>query len=659
MTARVRLKPLVRPLFIAAMAASSTSAFAQLQDAPQSNDIVVTPLRAPMSVAKTGSSVTVITREEIENKAAKSIADVLRPVEGVFVSERGGPGGNTSITLRGSKPSQTLVMIDGVRVGDPSSIAGDFDFGGYSPSDIERIEILRGPQSALYGSDAMGGVINIVTRKGAGNPKASLTVEGGSYGTALARASVSGSSNDFNYAFSLNGMKTDGFSSFGYRIGRYAAFGPFENDPVQKLNGSARIGWDGHNGVRLEAGYLGFWANAHYDNAASPPVTAADVPFLDVALNRQKAFTNQVWAKAAVDGLDGRMTTTLNLFGNRTDRNSTNDWSSPSFAPYYATNDYRGDRYGAELQNNFKINEQFFLITGLRNETETAKSTTGTIPRGAFPATIDVDARQVTNSAFSTLQWTPFDKLTFSLGGRADAVQDNDTFWTWRGTAAYDLTSTTKLRASVGTGAKAPSLYQMYSAYGPVANNLPPLVPEHNVGVDGGIDQSFLDGRMTLSATAFWSKYRDLIDFACDGPLCVYYNVGTAAISGFETSGRYNLVPGQWMLKASYTYTYAENLDTNTELLRRPRNRGSIGAVYTGIPNTEIEAQLYLVGSQLDYGDVKLASYARLDMWARYKFNDNFSVYLRGENLTNAHYQEVYGYGTTGPAVYAGLKATW
>lgn len=658
MMAQLRFSPRLRPFLIAAFTASSTSALAQLQDAPQSNEIVVTPLRAPMSVAKTGSSVTVITREEIENKAAKSIADVLRPVEGLFVSERGGPGGNTSITLRGSKPSQTLVMIDGVRIGDPSSIAGDFDFGGYSPSDIERIEILRGPQSALYGSDAMGGVINIVTRKGSGNPKASLTVEGGSYGTALARASLSGSLNDVTYAFSLNGMKTDGFSSFGYRMGRYAAFGPYDNDPAQKVNGSARIGWNGGNGVSVEAGYLGFWSNVHYDNAAFPGMTPADIPFTDVGLNRQRAFTNQFWTKGSLDGLDGRMTTTLNLFANRTDRNSTNDWSS-TWGPYLATNDYRGERYGAELQNNFKINEQFFLITGLRSENETARVTTGPVPRNSGPLTLDVNASQLTNSAFSTLQWTATDRLTFSLGGRADAVENNDTFWTWRGTAAYDLTSTTKLRASLGTGAKAPSLYQMYSSYGPIANNLPPLVPEHNIGADAGIDQTLLDGRATVSATAFWSRYRDLIDFACEGFTCVYYNVGNAAISGFEASGRYNLVPNQWLLKASYTYTYAENLDTNSELLRRPRNRGSVSAVYTGIPNTEIEAQLYLVGSQLDYGDVKLAPYARLDMWARYKFNDNFSAYLRGENLTGAHYQEVYGYGTTGRAVYAGLKANW
>lgn len=658
MIAHSRLTPLLRPLSIAVVALSAAPAWAQLQDAPSSNEIVVTPLRAPQAVSKTGSSVTVITREEIENKAAKSIADVLRPVEGVFVSERGGIGGNTSITLRGSKPSQTLVLIDGVRVGDPSSIAGDFDFGGYSPSDLERIEILRGPQSALYGSDAMGGVINIVTRKGAGKPKASLTLEGGSYGTALGRAALTGSYGDFNYAFSLNGLRTDGFSSFGYRIGRYAEFGPFESDPAQKVNGSARVGWANGQGVSLEAGYLGFWSHVHYDNAVSPGATSSQIDFADVGLNRQRAFTNQFWAKGAVDGLDGRMTTTLNLFGNRTDRNSTNNWSS-SLGPYFATDDYSGQRLGAELQNNFKINDTFFLISGLRTETETAKSSTGPVPRNAALSTINVDAEQTTNSAFSTLQWTPTEKWSFSLGGRVDNVEGIDNFWTWRGTGAYDLTATTKLRASVGTGAKAPSLYQMYSAYGPIANNLPALQPEHNIGVDAGIDQSFLDGRVVLSGTAFWSRYRNLIDFTCAGFSCVYYNVGRAEISGVEASAKYNLLPGQWLVKGSYTYLYGENLDTNSELLRRPRNRGSLSAVYTGIPNTEIEAQLYLVGSQLDFGDIKLAPYARLDMWARYRVNDNFSLYLRGENLTNAQYQEVYGYGTAGRSVYAGVKASF
>jgi vitamin B12 transporter len=658
MCARSRFLPLLRPSLIAAIALSASPGLAQLQDAPSSNEIVVTPLRAPQAVSKTGSSVTVITREEIENKAAKSIADVLRPVEGLFVSERGGLGGNTSITLRGSKPSQTLVLIDGVRVGDPSSIAGDFDFGGYSPSDLERIEILRGPQSALYGSDAMGGVINLVTRKGAGKPKASLTVEGGSYGTALGRASVSGSQGDFNYAFSLNGLRTDGFSSFGYRIGRYAAYGPFENDPTQKVNGSARLGWDGGQGVSVEAGYLGFWAHTQFDNAISPGATPTDIAFADVGISRQKGFTNQAWAKGAVNGLDGRMTTTLNLFGTRTDRYTNFDYSS-SFGPYTGLSDYRGQRYGAELQNNFKINETFFLISGLRNENETAKIVSSALPRNTQPLFVDVDAQQTTNSAFSTLQWTPTERWAFSVGGRVDGVEDVDNFWTWRGTAAYDLTSTTKLRSTIGTGAKAPSLYQIYSIYGPIANNRPGLQPEHNLGIDAGIDQSLLDGRLVLSATGFWSNYRNLIDFACFGVACVYYNVGKAAISGFETSGKYNLLPGQWLLKASYTYTYAENLDTDSELLRRPRNRGSVSAVYTGLPNTEIEAQLYLVGSQRDFGDIKLAPYARLDMWARYRVNDNFSLYLRGENLTNAQYEEVYGYGTAGRSVYAGVKASF
>ena len=185
------------------------------------------------------------------------------------------------------------------------------------------------------------------------------------------------------------------------------------------------------------------------------------------------------------------------------------------------------------------------------------------------------------------------------------------------------------------------------------------MQPEHNIGVDAGIDQSFLDGRVVLSGTAFWSRYRNLIDFTCAGFSCVYYNVGRAEISGVEASAKYNLLPGQWHVKGSYTYLYGENLDTNSELLRRPRNRGSLSAVYTGIPNTEIEAQLYLVGSQLDFGDIKLAPYARLDMWARYRVNDNFSLYLRGENLTNAQYQEVYGYGTAGRSVYAGVKASF
>lgn len=168
--------------------------------------LVVTANRTPLPIERLGASVTVIPAEDIQSFGTKSLADVLRGTPGLNITESGGPGSLTNVSLRGSNPGQTLVLIDGIRVGDASSTDGALDFGALSAVDIERIEVVRGPQSALYGSDAMGGVINIITRKGERTPRRSVQVEAGSYGTISSTGAVSGATDKVSYAFSLTGF---------------------------------------------------------------------------------------------------------------------------------------------------------------------------------------------------------------------------------------------------------------------------------------------------------------------------------------------------------------------------------------------------------------------------------------------------------------------
>ena len=669
----ILVRKAVRPALLACLllpqAALSQS---QIPSASSGNEIVVTPFRSETSIGQVGSAVTVIKREEIEKWGAQSLADVLRAVPGVSVTQNGGPAGLATLRLRGAEARHSMVMLDGVRIGDPSSTGGEFDFSALAANDIERIEILRGPQSALYGSEAMGGVVNIITRKGKRDAKASVSVEGGSYGTRAATASVSGGTSETDYALSVSGFSTDGFSNDGHNIPRITRnlTAPLEKDPAEKASLSARVGWQPQETIRLDAGIIAMMNNNHYDfGSDSNYLTVYDDPF-----NRTRNRTMQAWTKGSMDFMDGQWRSAVKLFANRTDRLSGNvGYYSPDYSLFGANAlDYRGERYGIDWQNDVKLGALGKMVLGATTETETAYSTNEALPRRSSTLYVTGDASQSTQSVYAIHQIPLGDRLSLSLGGRVDHTEIND-FATWRTTAAYLLPETdTKLRASVGTGAKSPSLYQRFSAYG---SNL--LQPEKNLGIDAGFDQDLFNKRVTASFTWFDLRYDNLINYG-QSTTCTtfqnntlggcYFNVDRAHSYGFEQSMTVALIPDQLQLKSSYTFQIAQDEASHQALLRRPQHQGMVSLVYTGFERLEIEPRLYLVGHRADsYWDdasfssirTRLAPYARFDLRSSYKITETVSAYIRAENLTNAHYQDIYNYGITGRAFYVGAKATW
>jgi vitamin B12 transporter len=203
------------------LGAALFSSLARAQETALLPEFTVTADRIEEPVNSTGSDVTVIPGSEVEKWGANGITEVLREAVGTVVTPTGGPNTQTSVSLRGSDPSQTLVMIDGVPIGNPAATDGSLDFGNLSAIDIDRIEIVRGPQSALYGSDAMGGVINVITKKGKkGEHHSTLTVQGGSYGTIQGTAATSGSTDNLTYSLGVTDVYEEGFPTYGYRIDR-------------------------------------------------------------------------------------------------------------------------------------------------------------------------------------------------------------------------------------------------------------------------------------------------------------------------------------------------------------------------------------------------------------------------------------------------------
>ena len=267
------VKALRRPVAAAVLSCAS-AALAHAQSpgppAPDAPDFVVTATRTPQAIGRAGSAITVITADEIAKESPKNIVDALRRSPGLSVVEAGGPGGTTTVRIRGAEAGQTLVLIDGVRVNDPASASNEFDFAQLVPTDIERIEVLRGPQSALYGSDAMGGVINVITRKGRGAPRANVSAEAGSYGSKGGRASVSGSHEARSRTRSRSPATTPPASpatATGSAASSAAAPWPLEADSAKRLGASGRVGVALSEDVELEFGGYASRNRVEYDAA--------------------------------------------------------------------------------------------------------------------------------------------------------------------------------------------------------------------------------------------------------------------------------------------------------------------------------------------------------------------------------------------------------
>jgi len=639
----------------AAVLAVSAQA-AQAQSKPQElSEIVVTASRTAEPLSATGSAISVVSGETIATSNPGSLVDALRSVPGLDISENGGPGGTANVRLRGANTGQTLVMIDGIRVNDPTAASGDFEFAMFAPSSIDRIEVLRGPQSALYGSDAMGGVINIITKKGSGPAQFNVRTEAGSYGTVVTQGSLVGTNGPWSYAFTGGGQHSNGFSRYGYRIPSIEArFPNLESDGFDRIGGSARIGYDAGEGIRLEAGTVQSFTRSAYD--------AATGAFPDTPASADRLLQT-IYGRVGIDSFGGILTHNVTISNTHTERSFTDYTYKTNMLPQNTTaktSDYWGNSLGAEYQANLKLGSFGTLIYGAKTQSETAQTfSTNVLPIAGLMTPL-LAKQQDTNSVFALWSVPIGERLNVTLGGRVDDVVNVARFETWRATAAYSISETgTKLRASAGTGAKAPTLFQLYdSTYGSLN-----LTPETSFGYDAGIDQSLFNGRVVLSVTGFANDFNNLINFVSDAsrPLGYYTNVARAETSGLEVGATVDVLPGLVKINAAYTYLHAVDLTTGLTLARRPQNLARFAVTITPNDRWLIEPRITTVSKRYSSANEVgvVDAYTRVDLYSEYKLDANWKVFARGENILNERYQEVLNFGTTGPALYAGFHATW
>ena len=611
----------------AAIAALSP-AFAQnnTQSGPES--VIVTATRIATPEDQVASSVTLVTAADIEAHQDISLPDVLRDVPGLNVVQTGGEGGQTSIFTRGTNSNHTKILVDGIDVADPSTPNDVFDFGKYNAADIARVEVLRGAGSSLYGSDAIGGVINVITKDGEGPFTATAQLDGGSFDTFNQDASVSGSSDQFHYRLTLahqHAGDTPVTPSSLLLPGEKA-----NGDFYDSVSGSAKLGYDVTDFFKL--GFVG------RTDSALEKITGDGF-----SLKTFTGFPSPTQSRIALLQYDGRATAHLVLglldqtLGMAYSSSVTTDAD-----PNNGNSRNSGTRLKLDWQGNVSLSDGETLVLGA----ETARDAV------SQPISDGI----TTNAGYAELQ-SALGDFNNSASIRYD---DNSRFggkFTWRVAPVYKIEATgTRLKATIGTGFKAPSLEDLF---GPFGHN-PNLKAETSTGYDIGLDQP-LGADFSGGVTWFHNDIANLIDTG-PPPTFAPVNIGKARTQGVEAYLAWT--PTDTLkLRADYTYTEAEDALLHTALLRRPRNKVSGDILWQILPTLSADATLLYAGSSADIGresflPVTLPSYVTMNISANYALSDMFTLYGRVDNLFDERYQNPSGFMQPGQGFYVGIKAT-
>lgn len=603
-------------------AVASLSASAALAEPTQVAEIIVSANKVPTAQERVGSSVSIIDSAEIERRQQVQALDLLKRVPGVSISRNGGLGSTSTVRLRGSESGMVKVLIDGVEVNDASGANNEFDFNSLLTGDIEKIEVLKGPQSALYGNDAMAGVINVITRRGEGETKIRGTLEGGAYGTFRQLASLTGGTQQVDYALSAANLHTDGFSR---------TFVGNEKDGTDARSVSGRVGVKASDILRFDLNAGWSWLDTEFD------------PFGGDGPSSQEKESWQVRGAGTLSLLDGAFENVLAASYATTDR----DFDEPT--GYYRFSTFDSRRKALDYQGNLHLRDADIATIGLSVDEEEGK-TTNTV--GTATST-GLDDSVTTKSAFVQYQAAISSDLTLTLGGRVDDHEQFGTEGTWRATGAYQVPATgTVLRASYGTANKAPTLYQLYDPFYGNKN----LSAEDGKGADIGFDQKLLDGRVGFGASLFRNSYKNMIGFS-NG----YINVARARTKGVELT--FEATPVENLLiQANYTYLDAKDRVTGRDLPRRPQDTLNASVDWTVIEGVDVGAALRYVGKQRDTASATspiLDSYTTVDFTARWAVLDNVSLFGRVENLFDEDYQEVRTYRAPGRSAFGGVTVTF
>ena len=593
----------------------STQSASDGEEAPI-DTIVVTGTRIEQTAAEAGSTVRVIEAAEIEALGFNHALDVLANTPGVTINQNGAHGGSATVRIRGASSHQTLVLIDGVAVNDASSPGGGFDFARLDTENIERIEILSGPQSTLWGTDAIGGVVSITTRRPSEGVTGGVFGQAGSFGAFRGGASISNASDAGDFRLAATRLNADGLSKADERNGNE------EQDDFDSLTISARGGLNLPAAARIDGSLVWNDAMTEFDSfvyGAQGNIGDGDEVSETEELSANLSLTAPL--------LDGRLDNLLLVGRSEIDRRNLGA-GSPSF-------DARGERTLFRYQGTLEIDARNTLAFGAEREDSTANVN-----------------RSSLNGLFALYELRPIRSLTLSGGVRSDDHERFGSETTGRFAAAYQPTPGLTLRGSWGQGFKAPTIFQStFFCCGAVSAN-EALRPERSDGVDVGAEWRPLSGRGHVGVTLFRQDTEDLIDFsfAVGG----YENIAKVESRGVEVSAGWNIT-GTLALSADYAYIKASEGD-GTPLRRLPTHSADLVLSFDPASPFSSSVLLRFNGSEPIGNGSELDEWTRIDINARYDLSDNVELFGRVENLFDAHYQQVLGYGTPGRSGFVGAR---
>lgn len=599
----------------------------------------------PQSLNQTASSVTVLTEKDFANRNATYVSDVLKTVPGAVLGANGGRGANTGLFLRGADSNQTAVIIDGVKV-NPVSGRG-FDFGGLALSNIERIEVLRGEQSALWGSDAMGGVVYITTKSGLYKEKPlnlDFDLGVGSHDTVDGSATVSGYNQGFYYALHGDIHHTRGISALSKHAFRYTGENgatyrqPYlgtERDKFHRDNVSARLGYDdGKKGAEFLTAHSS--QTVHYDGPYDAQDGLADYrtrtrdtlyKFSGYVGNEQELFKHKISLdrfKTAVKDYYDTYTARRDDLSYQLDVNFDREGDIKQAVSLLA--DYNKSRYiGSEYGRKLKLNEK---SVGLEYRLVSEQD-----------HSLSVSGRRIENSQY----------------GHA---------FTARVAGAYRLSPNFRAHAALGSATQTPTLVEYFGYNGYSISNYD-LKPEKSRGGEIGLLMESNDKKHSFDVTYFARNVKDLISdkpLSCVGYWCTYQSQnmpGTSHIRGVELV--YN---GQLTDKlntyANYTYTAAKD-STGKQLIRRPKHVANAGVSYQITEKWGSDANISYVGRRVDNATkrYRMPSYTLVNLGLNYQLSQNLNVYANLNNVFDKKYENVVGYGQDGRNVYVGLRGSF
>lgn len=607
------------------------------QSIEENDEYVVTASLSPVSKSSIGSALTVITSADLEKRGTTYLPDILRGVPGLAVNRSGSFGTQTDIRVRGAEANHTLVLIDGVEANDPS-FGSSFQFAFLTADNIERIEILRGAQSALWGSDAIGAVINIITKKGQGPLEINAGFEGGSFDTQRSVLGGSYGNELFNINLNAEVLRTDGTN-----IARDGN----EDDGHHNRTYDLKLGFT--PGEIFDFNYV---RRVVKSETQSDPQPFTSTIIVDAEGNQTDIDQVYQKASASVALFDKRWKNTFSFI----DTKNRTDFASTVFGASFLNGDKT--KYSFQSDLNFtttaltNINHDLSFLTEYEDDNATGSFIGGTSQVGF-----------ITRSYVGEYRFGLFDRLFISTGIRHD---DNDFFddeTTYRVTGAYKLKETgTRFHIAYGTGVKNPTISELFGNF-PTFTGNPDLTPESSRGWDFGFEQDLFDGKLNFDITYFKNLIADQITGSNQ---TVTNSNGTNKIQGIEFTSRLSLIEN---LDLNTAYTYTDSEDANDlELIRRAKHIGNVNlnySFYESKANLNISANYN--GTQIDsvFPPFPTASFrATLDSFTivnlvgSYKFNKYISLYGKIENLTDESYEEVFGFTSPGIAGYAGINLT-